>query len=300
MNKKSIANLLFDAKKSSEIDTIIEKIDTEIKWIPIGNNKGNFGIISMGSSPYDGITERITNSMDAMIELNVELYKQDKGIQSPREAIEIIHQIKDGQLKNASNEYISQLASDIKVKFFDSGKPKAPTILVWDRGIGQHPDDFPSTLLSLNSDYKIRKFHLIGAFGQGGQTSFGYCDYCIIISRKHKNLLHGGQEDDIGWSIVRFNDPSSEDILYKRGLWEYCVDSKSGKILTFTEKDLRSMFNHGTYIKQIAYGLPKGSSDVLQPSGTAWSYLSQSLFDPLLPIRLFEERSPKYVKKIDH
>ena len=49
-------------------------------------------------------------------------------------------------------------------------------------------------------------------------------------------------------------------------------------------------FQHGTIIRLISYGLSKGTSDVLQPANTAWSYISQSLFDPILPIRIFEER----------
>jgi len=297
MNNSRIINKLLDVKKSTDVEKIIDEIGNKIKWIPVGNNPNNYGIISMGAHPYDGITERITNSIDAMIELNVELNSSISKMSSPREAIEMIHSIKQGILKNADNKTISSLASDIKVKFFNSGKPKAPTILVWDKGIGQHPDDFPETLLSLNSDYKAIKFYLIGAFGQGGQTSFNYCDYCIIISRKNNKLLKKRQKDEIGWSIVRFHDPSTDKIFYKRGLWEYCVDANTGKIFTSTEKDIRVAFNHGTYIKLVTYDLPKGSSDVLQPSGTAWSYLSQSLFDPVLPIRLFEERSPKFEKR---
>ncbi|MBI5000499.1 MAG: hypothetical protein HZB92_03085 [Euryarchaeota archaeon] len=285
-----IFDALLDAKTSADVENIIQQLGDTISWTPIGNNPGNYGVISMGSEPYDGITERITNSMDALIELGIELVPQLKNITSPRKASEIIFGIKEGNLKCIESEMMGELASKIKVKFLDGDSQKEPTIEIWDSGIGQHPEDFPETLLGLNRDYKVSKFYLIGAFGQGGQTSFHHCKYGIIISRKHPNLLRKNQQDMVGWSIVRYRDPSTKEQFYKRGFWEYCIETSTNKILTLEPVNLRKIFEHGTIIRMIAYDLPRGAGDVLQPANTAWGFLSQSLFDPVLPIRLFEER----------
>jgi hypothetical protein len=227
---RRIIDLVLDAKSSPDVEQIIAKLDDKIKWKPLGNDPQNFPRLSMGSDPYGGITERITNAMDAMIELEAEKNPELKTANHPRKAIEKIYNFEGGYLRDAEQELIGTLSSNIKVKFLDSESRGQPTIEVLDKGIGQHPMDFPDTLVNINSDYKFRKFYLIGAFGQGGQTSFAYCPYGIIISRKHPDLLKNGQNDVIGWTIVRYRDPSTEVELYKFGLWEYCIDSNTGKI----------------------------------------------------------------------
>ncbi len=291
MIEEDIMPRLLKANTSSDIEEIISTIQNEIEWLPLGGKISNSGLIHIGSEPYDGITERLTNAIDAIIEMHVELNQNYKQIKSPRIAVEKIYDIKDGNLRWAKDQ-IGSLASNIKLKFLDGDEIKRPTIEIIDKGIGQHPSDFKSTLLSLNEENKITKFYLIGAFGQGGQTSFRYCKngYGIIISRRHPKLLHDGQPDQIGWSIVRYWDPSTEEQPFKIGSYQYCVQRQSKAILTINPKILPIAFEHGTIIRLISYGLSKGTSDVLQPANTAWSYISQSLFDPILPIRIFEGR----------
>ncbi len=281
---------ILDARNSRDIEKIISDFGNAIQWVPLGNNPGNCSVLSSLADPFDGITERITNAMDAMIELSAELTPTLKESRTPREAVEKIYHFSGGFLKDADMKYLNQLATNIKVKFFDGDEPKRPTVEIHDQGIGQHPSDFPQTLLSLNADYKVSKFYLIGAFGQGGQTSFSFCKYGLVISKKHPKLLRPGQEDLIGWSIVRYRNPSNARQFYKKGVWEYCVNSSDGKILTINPRDCRFAFESGTIIKLISYNIPKGVSNVLHASGTGYQYLSQSLFDPVLPIKLYEGR----------
>ncbi len=292
MIDENILSMLLKANTSSDIDDIISLIKDDSEWVPLGGKISNSGPIQTGSEPYNGITERLTNAIDAMIELHVELKPEFKQIKNPRIAIEKIYGIKEGNLRYAEKQ-IGSLASNIKLKFLDGDDAKRPTIEIIDNGIGQNPTDFPSTLLSLNEQNKISKFYLIGAFGQGGQTSFRYCKngYGIVISRKHPKLLQDGQKDEIGWSIVRYWDPSTEDQPWKTGSYQYCRDKNTKKIFSFNPIKLPIALEHGTIIRLISYGLSKGTSNVLQPANTAWSYISQSLFDPILPIRIYEART---------
>jgi len=301
MIDQKIINKLLKANTSSALEDIIEEIKDDIEWVPLGGNPNNHGIISMGSEPYDGITERITNAIDAMIELHVELQPELKQLASPRSAVEKIYDLKEGNLRYADKEKIGKLASNIQLKFLDGDEPKRPTIEIRDRGIGQHPGDFSSTLLSLNQQNKVTKLYLIGAFGQGGQTSFSNCKdgYAIVISRKAQPHLKNGQKDEIGWSIIRYYDPSTEDQIWKVGYYQYCRDKNTKNTFTVNPKNINFAFEHGTIIRLISYGLTKGTSDVLQAANTAWSYISQSLFDPILPIRIFESRE-RYQDKVKH
>lgn len=300
MSKKygELLNELLHSTRPSEIEEIIHELGSRIDWVPIGNNAGNYGILNIGANPYEGITERITNAIDAMIELAVESDPELKTCANPRQAVARIHGFRDGNLRWCKNDTtLSTLAADIRVKFQDSGERKQPTVEISDRGIGQHPSDFPDTLLGLNDDYKISKLYLMGAFGQGGQMSFSNCKYGVVISRKCPELLKSTQRDLVGWSIVRYRDPSDKNNFYKHGVYEYCIDATARSVLSCSPNSVNKAFFNGTIVKLIAYNLPKGTSDVLQPSSTAWSYLSQSLFDPLLPFTLHEERKDYQEKK---
>src|SRR6266498_2245113 len=139
-------NDLLKATRAGDVERIITHLGERIQWVPLGGNSGNFGIISMGADPFDGITERITNAIDAIIELQVELRPELKRTTSPRKAVEAIYELKDGKLRWCEQRRIGELASHIKVKFMDSESSKRPTIEIQDQGIGQHPLDFPATL----------------------------------------------------------------------------------------------------------------------------------------------------------
>jgi hypothetical protein len=278
------------ANTPADVERVIDLLGNRVEWIPLGENPDNYGVVRMGSDPFDGLTERITNAIDAMIELEVEVNHPLRATQTPREAVERIHGFKEGNLRYCPDELVPQLATDIKVRFLEGSEPKSPTVEIIDRGIGQHPSEFPNTLLSLNRGYKVKKFYLIGAFGQGGQTSFAHSEFGIIVSRKDRRLLTGNQSDQVGWSIVRYRDPSMGDDIYKQGRWEYAVLSGTKDVPTLEPGELPIAFEHGTIIRLVNYGLPKGSSDILQPTSTAWAYLSQALFDSPLPIRLYEAR----------
>ena len=282
--------LLLKAKSSTDVESIIEALGNQIDWVPLGGDSDNFGRISIGSDPFDGITERITNAMDAMVELRVELRPELKVCSSPRDAIQEIYGLPDGNLRNAPDPTVGELASNIQVKFLESDQARRPTIEFLDRGIGQHPSDFPETLVGLSRAYKLSKFYLIGAFGQGGQSSFNHAEYGIIISRKHHSLLRYGQSDLVGWTIVRYMDHSTATDIFKHGRYEYLVRLGTTEVPTSDPRAVPFAFENGTIVRLVSYELQKGSSDVLQPTSTAWGFLSQSLFDPILPIRLSEER----------
>jgi hypothetical protein len=282
---------LLSARTPGDVEQVLITVESEISWIPVGNNPDNYGPISTGADPFDGIAERITNAIDALIEAEVELKPELKACSTPRQAVHRIYSIQDGNLRWASDEEIGHLAANISITFLDSGIAKSPTIEIRDRGIGQHPSEFGNTLLSLNRGYKVSKFYLIGAFGQGGQTTFANSTYCLIVSRKHPRLLKANQLDSVGWTVVRYHDPSNATEFYKQGRWEYCVTRATQVVPTAPPTAVRFAFEHGTLVRLVGYDLPRGSSDVLQSVSTAWSFLNQALFDSILPIRLTEGRT---------
>lgn len=288
---QSLIERVLKLQTADDVDTFLSERGDQLDWRPLGGNPNNYGVISMGADAWDGIAERITNAVDAVIEAEVELRPELKSCTSPRQAIERIFGFRGGNLKGCPDDRIGELASRIRVKFLDSGEAKKPTVEVWDKGIGQHPSDFPATLVGLNRGYKVTKFYLMGAFGQGGQTTFSRCQYGIVVSRKHPTLLGPGQADLMGWTIVRYRDPSGGDAFYKHGQYEYCVVRGTTEVPFMPAAAVQVPFEHGTMVRLVNYDLAKGTGDVLQPNSTAWGFLNQSLFDPPLPFRLFEART---------
>ena len=115
----------------------------------------------------------------------------------------------------------------LQVTMLESGDPKQPTITIQDRGTGQHPDDFPETLLSLLASNKKGVSHVMGVYNAGGAASYKFANYTIIVSRLAPSLLNG-HTDEVGFSVVRYNPLDPEE--YKTGTYEYLA-AKDGSIL---------------------------------------------------------------------
>ncbi|EQD64142.1 hypothetical protein B1B_06700, partial [mine drainage metagenome] len=110
---------LIVAHTTWDVERILDRLGKNLDWVPLGNNPENYGLITIGSDPFNGITERITNAMDAMIELEVELKPELKKCPTPRAAVEAIYGFKEGNLRDSRDPDIGSLASNIKVRFLD-------------------------------------------------------------------------------------------------------------------------------------------------------------------------------------
>jgi hypothetical protein len=110
----------------------------------------------------------------------------------------------------------------IMVVLHSSGIESAPTIDVIDDGIGIRPGEFPSTILSLQSGNKIKKWYLIGAFGQGGASTLAFCDYAFILSR------HRDDPNVVGFTLIRVLNLNE---TYKEDTYAYlCLRDSGGNI----------------------------------------------------------------------
>ncbi|MGO9643890.1 MAG: hypothetical protein ACLPY5_03975 [Candidatus Bathyarchaeia archaeon] len=281
LSNAAILNKLFSARKTKEVEALISELTSRynFKWVPVGGRPNNAGNIDVARDAPAPIVERITNSIDAMLEL-----KKSGNCSSPRQAVESWFGIPGGRLGNLSRDQIQTLANNIEIAFWDSGDDKAPTITISDRGIGRPPSQFSSTLLSLGESNKVNKHYLCGAYGQGGSSTFAWCDYTIIISRAQPGTCNA--EDSIGWTIVRRFDSAE----FKTYMYQYLVTSTE-TIPSMNHACLEELnsitFDYGTYICHVSYRLDPYHGPV---SRVGWRLFHNLLFDPLLPFWLREER----------
>jgi len=282
---------LFSMRSAKDVEAFLQSLIgvtlDRWDWYPLGGRRNNAGSVELVTEPGPPIIERITNGIDAMLEFGFQKAGcPDMGPTSPRAAAEQWFGIKGGTLSELREDrtLISQLAPNVEVEVYDSGEPKAPTISILDKGIGQHPVDLPDTILSLGESNKIGKQYLCGAYGQGGSSSFAWCKYTIIVSRKRPEHTNG-RPDLVGWTIARQYDSPE----LKIHTYQYLVTGKK-EIPTFGPSLLSdTRFELGTYICHVAYRLERLAS---RWSIVGYRYFDNLLFDPVFPYTIRDRRSP--------
>lgn len=289
---------LFSMRSGSDVETFLQSLNgmspNEWDWCPLGGRLNNAGNVELVTEPGPPIIERVTNSIDAMLELGFRVAGcPETGPTSPRDASEQWFGIRGGTVSwlREDRASMTKLATNIVIEAFDSGEPRRPTISILDRGIGQHPDDLPSTILSLGESNKIGKQYLCGAYGQGGSSSFAWCRYTIIASRRRIDHT-SGKPDVVGWTIVRQHDsPELKNYTY-----QYLVTSDRG-VPAFKPSFLDGTgFDFGTYICHIAYRLERLAGPW---SIVGYRYFDNLLFDPVFPytIRDYRASSPSAINR---
>lgn len=247
---------------------------------PVGGVPNNAGPIELASEPVGPLVERITNAFDAVLELHAFLNSGEPLPDSPRKAATQWCGVPGGHVYHLGEKARQSVAQMVEVSIDSSGngKDKLPTFVFRDYGIGVHPSGWGDTLLSLNRSNKLDKPYLAGAYGQGGSSTYAFCPFSVIMSRRDPRCL-GTDKDAIGWTVVRVND---RDLSLKNAVYEYLV-GPDGTIPTLPPTD---GFKPGTYIAHIAYE----ATSVGRATLGAYRVFNNLLFDPILPYWLRDLR----------
>jgi hypothetical protein len=283
VNEKTFAGALFSAKKPQDIGAVLrmaEELFGSLSHRPVGDRPNNIGTIRFGSDPALGLVERVTNAMDAMLDLGRLQHPGDIP-SSPREAAQRWYRIPSGGLADMVEGERRALGQRIQVSLEESGSPKRPTVRLSDEATGVSATHFPKTLLSLNEENKVNQPWTMGTYGQGGAVTFGFCDATIIISRRHPDFLDG-EEDRVGWTIVRRHEDYKQEALPS---FKYVV-GEDNEILTL-DPALFPGLKHGTIVIHVAYDLQGWTG----PFTTGiWQFFHAALFDPVLPFLITSQR----------
>lgn len=287
---KEIFTELINAYTPKEVTSVIRKIgERKIRWENVGNRRNNLATINIGTDPAAGVTERITNAIDAILEKEWKTKGEPEGFRSPREATENWFDIEEGKIskiKSVRNKKIEILSQKVQVTLYGSGKDTKPTVETRDEGIGIEPEDFSKTILDLNGSNKIGKLHLMGAFGQGGSTALAYNNYTVIISKPFFKK-DGRGENKVSFSIVRINPG---DINKDKHEWyEYMVDKSTGQPFTLEVDD--AIFQPGTLVRHILMDLGKYKGKITTPSNSLWYLAHNYMFDPIIPFTISDRRN---------
>lgn len=290
---KKIFEQLLKANTAREVTDILVNLtdNHEIRWEPVGGRGNNQSTINMGTDPAAGLVERITNSIDAVLDLEWHEQGCPTDIESPRIAVQRWFNLSEGKLRNikdASAKNIQELAKRISVTLKDSEREEFPTVEIRDYGTGIKGEDFSKTILSLNDDNKINKLHQMGAYGQGGSTALSFNTFTIIISRPHKILKKG---NTVSFTIVRFNDGGLGQ--RKLGWYEYCVSDKNQPFTIEIDED---KFKSGTLVRHIGMDIGKYKAKITGPTSSLWYLAHHYMFDTVFPFTITGERQSDLTK----
>lgn len=289
-----VATRLLTVQTNNDIEAILAAVPKPV-WKPLGNKPNNHALINVLIDPADALVERVTNGLDAVIERKV-LLENREDLQSPRQAAEELFGVTGGHVYNLRDDGERRaLAAKVVVTLRDSGLDKAPTVAVEDRGVGQHPSDFETTLVSLAEENKLKRLYLMGAYGWGGAAAYAFTGgYATFLSRRDPALLASGQADEVGWTVVRYN-ARDDDPTVKHGVYEYlCVD-EGGAAPTIPHFPVAALPTErqdwvGTLCTLVQYELARYSDAIWRPRNSLWLMFNALLFDPILPFLIRDER----------
>lgn len=291
MNESEIKNLfelLYNAQSEDELDAIISNttvIANDKNWSPLGGDSNFFGIVrSQQSSPIAALVEKITNSIDAI--LMKRCYEEGidpKSDVAPRTMYDAVEKFFPNYKQWDLKSFRRQQAEDIQI--IADGQPRHTSVIIYDNGEGQHPEDFEKTFLSLVRGNKINIHFVQGKYNMGGSGALVFCGkkrYQLIASKRYNN------SGRFGFTLVRKHKGADEET--RGSYFEYL--KVNGEIPSFdiTELELKlhnRKFKTGSIIKLYEYQFPSGYAGFAQDLNQS---LNEFLFEPILPIYTVDKK----------
>ena len=309
MDLKRLFDQFYGADTEEELDDVVEGLSAEnnVSWKPYGNNESYFGVIeNQQASPVPALVEKLTNSIDAILMRRC----QEEGI-DPKTADAPSSVSIDPKTADAPSSVSEAITS-----FFDSsrswdlpgkrarqaesiqilarGPRKNTSLVIYDDGEGQHPENFSNTFLSLLRNNKNEIRFVQGKYNMGGAGAVVFCGkkrYQLVASKRFDG------SGKFGFTVMRKHPLSAEEEKIRKNTWyEYLL--VDGKIPAFKIDSLdlglhKRSFTTGTIIKLYSYDLPSGARSVI--SRDLNQSINEFLFEPALPIYTVDlkKRYPK-------
>ena len=294
---RQLFSILYFAPTEDEVEKVIRNLPDVFKpenWHPLGRNENNFGVIeNQQSTPIAALIEKITNSIDAVLmkkclEANIDP-KSDLAPKSMEEArARFFKSHKDWDLPTARRRQSES------IQIIADGPKFNTSLIVYDDGEGQGPEDFEDTFLSLLSGNKNEIHFVQGKYNMGGSGAIVFCGkkrYQLIASKKYDNT------GEFGFTLIRQHPLSTQEEKTKKNTW-YEYLKVNGAIPSFRSEQQSLGLNNrnfqtGTVIKLYSYHLPAGIRSVI--SRDLNQSINEYLFEPTLPVITVdkEERYPQ-------
>ena len=281
---KELFEELYWAETESAVDGVISRhadIFEQKNWVPYGKTESNFSVIeNQQGNPVAALIEKLTNSIDAI--LMKRCYQEGidpRSENAPRSIEQAVEKFfPDNKNWDLSKDRLKQ-SKDIQV--LAHGPRRETSLVIYDDGEGQRPEDFNDTLLSLLRGNKNDILFVQGKYNMGGSGAIAFCGkkrYQLVASKRYDG------SGNFGFTLCR-KHPLSKGERVKNTWYEYLeIDGEIPNFpITATDLGLCDReFTTGTIIKLYSYALPSGSRSVI--SRDLNQSLNEYLFEPALPV----------------
>lgn len=287
MNERDLLDVLLTASHTREVTDALAEYEAanpnSYDYQPVGRRENNIGAIEVASDPARSMIERVTNMLDALLEREHELHNGTPDCRTPREAARAWLGVPERRgLSGLTKSQRQDLAKRAVLRLEPGEGSNSRIVTVIDQGVGIAPNDLEGTILSLNESNKIKKHYLAGTYGQGGSSTFLFCKFAAIISRREGSA-------NVGFTVVKYLNLPPD--LYKTGRYVFLVKNNAVPEAPAAEGDPK----YGTIVRHFGYNL-SGYKSVLGPK-SVYGILGRVLFDPVLAIR-FENRVNNFNRTI--
>lgn len=296
MNAERLFWDLYRAPVEDEVEKTLERyslLNNPENWRPYGGNESNFGVVeNQQASPIPALIEKITNGIDAILmRACLERGINPRSPQAPKSIDEALQLFfpdhKNWDLPSTRREQAKRL------QILADGPRRETSLIIYDDGEGQRPEDFENTFLSLLRGNKNNIHFVQGKYNMGGAGAVAFCGrrrYQMIVSKRFGN--HGA----FGFSLVRRHPLTTDEEKTRKATWyEYLIINDQIPCFSCESLDLglhKRHFTTGTVIKLYSYNLPEGSRSVI--SRDLNQSINEHLFDPAPPVFIVDkpERYP--------
>ncbi len=193
IDSKALFEKVFFAPTEDKVREIIDEhpeIFRDECWHPLGGDENYFGIVrGQQSNPIAAIVEKVTNSIDALLMKKChEAGIDPKAPEAPRN-MEEARQIFFVDHKQWDLQAVRRRQAE-EIQIIADGPPRNTSVIIYDNGEGQHPEDFEKTFLSLVRGNKIHIHFVQGKYNMGGSGALLFCGkerYQLIASKRFDN-----------------------------------------------------------------------------------------------------------------
>lgn len=276
---------LLAAGTEGEVQSILDGrglTTDDTKWTPYGDNEAFYGVVeNQQAHPVPALVEKVMNGIDAILEKKV----LESGVDIRSDlAPKSVHDALDRYFPNHRNWDLGdarrQQARDLQI--VASGPRRDTSLLIYDNGIGQAPEDFPKTFLSLLRGNKNDVHFVQGKYNMGGAGAIAFCGdlrYQLVASKR----FDGSRP--LGFTLLRRHPPKLAAAANRKNTWyEYLVFD--GKVASIDIDELEvgldgRRFGTGSLLKLYSYRLPEGARSIISRDLNV--SLNEYLFEPALP-----------------
>ncbi|SFD76930.1 hypothetical protein [Salipiger profundus] len=282
---RRLFNRLINSSTESEVQAILDSeglTSDDSKWRPYGDNESFYGVVeNQQAHPVPALVEKVTNGIDAILEKKVLEDGLDiRSSDAPHSVREALDRYFPDHRNWDLGEVRRRQAGDLQI--VASGPVRDTSLLVYDNGVGQAPDDFPGTFLSLLRGNKNDVHFVQGKYNMGGAGAIAFCGdlrFQLIASKRYD----GSQP--LGFTLLRRHPPALAEAANRKNTWyEYLVFDGRVAAIEADEVDIGLQgrkFRTGSFLKLYSYRLPAGSRSII--SRDLNLSLNEFLFEPALP-----------------